>query len=120
MKIEIEIPDGPYDYNSSAEAMVTAFEEVEKIVTKKLGLSGFQFSWAQMRYLGKSRNMKVGILIRLEDMIFPQYNLHEKLEEAIQNNREVIIEHAKEELANADLMVPRVKEHMQKIAKGEF
>lgn len=117
--MKIEIPDGPYDYESSAEALVDAFQQVSDKVSSHLGLTGYQHSWAEMSYLAKSRNLEAGgILMDFTKVAYPQYDLHKELDEAIQANRENIIKFAKEQLE--DTMADRVREHMTRIANGEF
>ena len=124
MKIEIEIPDGPYDYNTAAEAMSEALLETEKVVAEKLGLTGFQFGWAQMNYLAESRSLDAGgILLDFKDFCYPQYDLHEKLDKAIQKSREQIISFAEKEVKGMKenaYVSAEVLEYMQRIANGEF
>lgn len=80
--------DRQHDYGTCVYAMSMAAEAAFNYVSHCLGVTGFQASCADLDFVRRTRSLKGPfILLKGEDMLYPQYDLEEKLEEAIKNWR---------------------------------
>lgn len=76
-----------HDYNTSAEAMVDPTVAAFNAVAYELGCTGFQASWAALRaYTGIVSIDGPIIVLRAEEALYPQYDLHAKLDEFLNDD----------------------------------
>lgn len=69
-----------HDYNSSAEAMVTATVAVFEFMGRSVGATGFQGDWASLEILRKIKRIKGPFgIVSANNMLYPQYNEVEKV-----------------------------------------
>ena len=88
-----------HDYGTSAYAASLAAVAAFYYVSGKLGLTGFQASCADLDFLRKTRSLDGPfIILKAEDMCYPQYDLREKLDNAMEGWREWVVTKAKENL----------------------
>jgi len=105
------------DYGTCVYAMSLAATAALNYVAHKLGVTGFQASCADLDFLRRSRHMKGPfMIINAEDALYPQYNLREKLEEALRDWKPWLKEEAKKLLAERDGCTA-VREHWERLAK---
>lgn len=109
-----------HDYGTCVYALSLSALAAFNYVAHKLGVTGFQASCADLDFLSKNRGIKGGfILLKADDLLYPQYNLREKLEEFINSpdQRKWLKEQAeikiKESNGNAH---PEVIRHWQNLA----
>lgn len=108
-----------HDYGTCVYAMSLAAEAAFNYVAHKLGTTGFQSSCADLDFIRRTRSIEGPfILLNGQDCLYPQYNLREKLEEALQSWDGWLKEEATKKLADADRFVSEgVKQHWEKLAK---
>lgn len=88
-----------HDYGTMVYAMSLAATAAFQFVAGKLGCTGFQASMADLDVLRRTRRIDGPFLIlRAEDMVYPQYDLRERLEKFMEESRPWVIERAKERL----------------------
>jgi hypothetical protein len=100
-------------------AAVAAFH----YVAKHEGVSGFQASCADLDFIRRIRSIKGPfILLKLDDCMYPQYDLQKRLPEFMEENKGWLCEEAKSQLElnkeNPNVH-PKVRAHWEKLAKGE-
>ena len=109
-----------HTYDTSMFAMSLAAVAAFNFVAGTLGCTGYQSSHADLDIVRRTRGIDHPfMLIQLSDYLYPQYNLHEKLEEFIGKNSDwiretlstYITEKSKEEVA------PRVWNHWLELIK---
>lgn len=72
-------------YSRSADAMWKCALAAFNYAAHQVGASGFQASWAEMRFLGESRGFKGPFaILDANDMVFPQYDLRAKVEKYLE------------------------------------
>lgn len=76
--------DRPHDYGTCVYATSLAATAAFNLVASKLGVTGFQASCADMDVIRRTRGI-VGpfILLTADNMLYPQYDLHTRLSEAM-------------------------------------
>ncbi len=108
-----------HDYGTCVYAMSMAATATFNYVAGRLGVTGFQASCADLDFLKRVREWDHPfIILQANDDLYPQYDLHQKLEEARKEWRPWLREQAVENLKRAeddDLVSPRVREHWQKL-----
>lgn len=78
------LTDRPHDYGTCVYAMSLAATAAFNHVAHRLGVTGFQAGCADLDILRRTRSMEGPfILLKGEDMLYPQYDLHEKLRTAM-------------------------------------
>lgn len=110
-----------HDYNSSAEAvrdvMVAAFD----LMADALGLTGFQASWAALQGYAAAMHYDCPLIVlKAEDMLYPQYDLPGRLAEWMDECGPWLTEHAQallDERKDDGFVVDRVREHWRTIAR---
>lgn len=115
-------PENPYGtdesgvaYESSARAMVDVAKAAFEYAASEVGASGFQASWAALTAYGELMRIEGPfIVLKAEDTLYPQYDLHARLQEFLDNATEWLGDKAAELLAE-DRGVPAVREHWQKV-----
>lgn len=110
----------PHDYGTCVYAMSMAAEAAFNFVAGKLGVTGFQASCADLDFIRRTRNMEGAfIILKAEDMLYPQYDLPEKLFEAMDSWKPWLKEQAALKLKEKDLVHvhPDVLSHWKKLAE---
>lgn len=108
--------DRSHDYGTCVYAMSMAATAAFNYVAHKLGASGFQLSCADLDILRRTRSLDGPfILLKGEDALYPQYNLHTKLTEALDEWRPWLREQAQKKLDNGSAH-PIVEAHWRKLA----
>jgi len=92
--------EGGDGYEKSADAMwktaLAAFNYTARIV----GATGFQASWAALRFYGEAMGVKGPFMVlQLDDALFPQYDLPGRVADFIQGNRDWLRDEATKRLA---------------------
>jgi hypothetical protein len=86
-------------------------------IAHKLGVTGFQASCADLDFLARVRDMKLGfIVLNGRDLMYPQYDLHKRLEDFIDQTMSSpnFLSEVRKSL-NEDGAVPIVREHWKSI-----
>lgn len=107
-----------HDYGSVAESLVQVTLATFNYFASKHGMTGFQASWAEMKFLRLSRNLKGPFgIIDGTNLLYPQYDLRKKLEEWIEEWKPEIGKMAKKELVEmTDPPHPKVLAHWEMMA----
>ena len=91
-------------------------------MAKKLEVTGFQASWADMQFLKRTRNLKDGFrILNYENLLYPQYKNEFTFEKLLEDNLDHIQEKAKELLRRTEnedgtySAAPEVVKHWQMI-----
>ena len=109
--------DLEHDYGTCVYAMSMSAVAAFNYVGSKLGATGFQASCADLDILRLTRHLDGPfIILKAEDMLYPQYDLKQKLDEAMQNWRGWLAKRAAEELEDADACDEVIK-HWKQLAK---
>lgn len=113
--------NGTHTYGSVVEAMGIAAAATLNYMSSELGVSGFQASCADLVVLRRQRLLKGPFtLMKLEDIMYPQYNLHDKLDEFIGDCGKWISEEAKRRLeSDGEHAHERVLTHWKRLAQCE-
>lgn len=113
--------NGTHTYGSVVEAMGLAAAATLNYMGSELGVTGFQASCADLVTIRRQRGLKGPFtLMKLEDLMYPQYNLHDKLDEFIGECGEWISDEAKRRLEKDEHCAhEKVIAHWQKLAKCE-
>jgi hypothetical protein len=107
-----------HDYGTCVYAMSMAAEAAFNYVAGKDGTTGFQASCADLDIIRRTRNIKGPfMLIKGEDMLYPQYNLFDKLTESIEKWKPWAKEQAVKKLAESPNAHPNVIAHWKSLAK---
>ena len=110
--------DRTHDYGTCVYAMSMAAVATFNFVASRLGVTGFQASCADLDIIRRTRSMNCPfILLKAEDMLYPQYDLHQKLGEAMQGWKGWVSEHAQQKLTELDYAHPDVVAHWVKLAE---
>lgn len=107
-----------HDYGTCVYAMSIAAVTAFNHVARKLGVTGFQASCADMDILTRTRRMKGPWCITdLENTLYPQYDVQAKLAEYIAENRDWQREQAQKLLdERSNEAHPNVVAHWRKLA----
>ena len=109
-----------HDYGTCVYAMSMAAVAAYNYIASALGVTGFQASCADMDILRRTRGMEGPfILLKGEDLLYPQYDLNAKLNEFIKEIQPWLAEEAEKKLAagNAKHAHPDVIAHWQSIVQ---
>ncbi len=115
--------DREHDYGTCVYAMSLAAVATFHYVAHTLGTTGFQSSCADLDIIRRTRLLKGPfMLIKAEDGLYPQYDLREKLEEALESWKPWFKEEATKKLADVDPAnaASRVSKHWKKLASLEL
>lgn len=111
------LADRPHDYGTCVYAMSLAAVAAFNYISHKLGVTGFQASCADLDILRRTRHMEGPFMIlKAEDLLYPQYDLREKVEEFIDKNRDWCAEEARKKLAEGGTAHPNVRAHWESLA----
>jgi hypothetical protein len=97
--------DRPHDYGTCCYAMSMAAVAAFNFVARRLGVSGFQASCADMDILARTRGWQWGRLLNYEDLLYPQYCNEENFPSAgtlLAEHREELAKRAAEKLAASE------------------
>lgn len=104
-----------HDYGTAVYAMSMAAVATFEYVAKELGVTGFQASYASLDVLRRVRQLKGPfILLKAEDMLCPQYDLHRSLSEAMAGWEDWAAEEARKKIASASSTCPPHPNVMQR------
>jgi len=110
-----------HDYGTCVDAMSLASVATFNYVAHRLGVSGPGFQASCLDILRRTRMMRGSfILLKAEDLLYPQYDLHKRLDEAIAGWRPWLKKEAKKLLAKnrkKGSCAPAVRFHWQRLAK---
>jgi hypothetical protein len=108
-----------HDYGTCCYAMSLSAVAAFNYVAHELGVTGFQSSCADLDILRRTRRIEGPfMLLKLNDALYPQYSLREKLDEFIAECRPWLKERAAELLAKSDkgAVHPNVWAHWEWLA----
>lgn len=106
-----------HDYGTCCYAMSLAAVAAFQHVANKLGVTGFQASCADLDVLRRTRRLNGPfILLRGEDMLYPQYNLETKLREAMNEWTEWAGKEAAKKLEESPAAHPDVLRHWRHLS----
>lgn len=109
----------PHDYGTCVYALSLAALAAFNFVSRKLGVTGFQASCADLDFVRRNRNIAGPfILLKADDVLYPQYNLRERLGEALEEWKPWLREEAKKKLSETEHAHPNVIAHWKKLADG--
>jgi hypothetical protein len=112
------LTDRGHDYDTCVYALSLAALAAFNYVARKLGVTGFQSSCADLDFLRRNRSIKGPfIILKGEDALYPQCDLMEKLEKALAEWRPWLRKEAKKRLAEGALAHPAVIAHWKELAK---
>ena len=108
-----------HDYGTGVYAMSMAATATFYYMSNKIGCTGFQSSCADLDIIRRTRSMDCPfMIIKAEDMLYPQSDIHEKLNEALNNWKSWAKEEAKKKIENTKHEVhPAVMAHWKKLAE---
>jgi hypothetical protein len=111
--------DRQHDYGTCVYAMSLAAVASFNFVAHKLGVTGFQASCADLDIIRRTRRIKGPfILLKGEEMLYPQYNLEEKLREAMDGWKDWLSEQAEQKLSeDLGYVYPDVIEHWKALVE---
>lgn len=106
-------------YGTAAYAMSLAATAAFNYIAHRFGTTGFQSSCADLDIIRRTRLIKGPfMLIKLEDYLYPQNNVPEKLQKFISNQKDWIKEEAKRLLKESEGKAsPNVIAHWEKLSK---
>lgn len=115
------ICEGPHDYSTSAEAMVTAMVTAGNYVASRLGLTGFQASWAALNAYAKIMDYDCPIIVfKADDLLYPQYDLPGRLADWMHECKPWLAAQARQKLAgDTASVVEPVMRRWKKLAAYE-
>lgn len=113
--------DRRHDYGTCVYAMSLAAVASFNFVARKLGVTGFQASCADLDIIRRTRSIKGPfILLNGEDMLYPQYNLEERLKEAMNEWKDWLSEQAEQKLSeDLEYVHPDVIKHWKALTGKE-
>jgi hypothetical protein len=111
------VVDRKHDYGTCCYAMSLAATATFNHIASKLGCTGFQASMADLDILRRTRLMDCPFMIlKAEDMLYPQYDLHQKLQEAMDGWKDWAKEKAVQKLEQTPESHPEVKRRWTELA----
>lgn len=112
------LADGDHDYGTCVYAMSLASSAAHNFIAHKLGVTGFQSSCADMDAFKRSRGIKGSFIILMaEDLLYPQYDLRDKLNKWIDEQREWLRGEARKKLKSKGAACDEVVGHWEGLAK---
>jgi|SRR5690625_1811255 len=108
-----------HDYNTIADSLANVTVAMFNYFASKHGMTGWQASWAGLEFIRKTRGLEAPFgIIDGGQLLYPQYDLAEKLNEWIEEWKPEIGKLAKERLkSNSTFASERVIEHWKKLAQ---
>lgn len=113
------VTERPHDYDSCADAMAITAAATFNFVGKTLQVTHYQARFADRQFLSHTRDLQYGVVLNFNDLLYPQYDLHKRLDEAMNspNVRVWLRGKAEELLKTYPDASPRVLKHWEKIIK---
>ena len=113
--------DREHDYGTCVYAMSMAAVAAFNHVAKRLGVTGFQASCADMDVLRRTRSIDGPFMVlQAKDALYPQYDLRAKLDEMLSSASDWLATRAREELSKSSAhAAPAVIAHWKKLALSE-
>lgn len=95
------LSDGPHTYGTCVYAMSLSATAAYQFIASHLGCTGFQASCADLDILRRTRGLDGPFMIlKAEDLLYPQYDLQEKLNEFIDQSKPWVAGEARKRLAD--------------------
>ena len=118
-----ELETKEHDYGSAANALTLASVATFNYMASKLGVTGFQASFADMQFIRRTRNIKSPFIIKqLGDGLYPQYDLKGSFGEWVDSNdsKACLKKEATKRLENDDSFASdNVLAHWKKLSELE-
>lgn len=113
--------DRPHDYGTCVYAMSMAAVAAFYYVSHALGATGFQASCADMDILRRTRSLKGPfMLIDGDNILYPQYDLREKVNEFVESAKPWAAEEARKKLATDGTHAhPAVRAHWEQLVAAK-
>lgn len=109
--------NGQHDYGTCVYAMSLSAVAAFNYAAHKLGVTGFQASCADLDILKRTRGIDGPfMLIKGEDMLYPQNDVHERVSEAQVKWKSWLKEEAEKKLAENNTAHPSVLRHWARLA----
>jgi hypothetical protein len=102
-------------YEKSAEAMWRAALAAFDYTARRVGATGFQASWSALKFYAEAMNVDGPFMVvKLEDALYPQYDLEGRVRDFIREQRPWLAEQAAQKLAgDSGHAVDSVRAHWQ-------
>lgn len=114
-----ELVDRQHSYGTCVYAMSMAATAAFNYVASKLGVTGFQASCADLDVLRRTRRIEGPFMILFaRDLLYPQYDLHAKVDEMADDARGWLSAEARKKLNESPDAHPDVVAHWKRLAKG--
>ena len=111
------LTDRPHDYGTCVYAMSLAAVAAFNHVARKLGVTGFQASCADLDVLRQTRDFRWGRLLNFDDLLYPQYrDKFPDYERLLDENRDRLAELAAAKLEDTPDAHPNVVAHWRYLA----
>lgn len=107
-----------HDYGTCVYAMSMAATAAFNYIAGQLGVTGFQSSMADLDILRRTRHLKGPFMIvNGEDALYPQYDIVERVEKALEEWKPWLKEEAEKKLADTSHAHPNVLAHWKSLAE---
>jgi hypothetical protein len=113
-----------HDYGTAVYAMSMAATAAFNYMAKKVGASGFQASCADLDVLRRTRHLDRFMIVNLNDALYPQTDLRQKLDEYLEKSKDYLREEAQKQLDKYEaeeepkFIHPEVKAHWERLARA--
>ena len=109
---------GAGGYEQAADALWKAAQAAFDYVSRRCGVTGFQASWAALRFYGEVMGVDGPFMvIRASDAVYPQYDIPARVEEFLSESGPWLREQAQAKLAgDMTFVVDAVREHWERLA----
>lgn len=110
------LKEKPHDYGTCVYAMSLSAVAAFGYVASALGVTGFQADCADLDFIRRTRNWKGPfIILNAENMLYPQYDLRNQLDEAMEGWKEWASKEAVKLLDQPE-GAAHVREHWERLA----
>lgn len=111
----------PLEYGPAALAAGMAATATLRYVARKLGLTGYQMSWADLEVVRRNRHLEALMVFNLEDLLYPQHRDRFPTWEGLTlEHQEWLASMARRKLAWAEehniTPVPEVRAHWERLS----
>lgn len=106
-------------YDTAADTMWESALAAFNFAAREVGATGFQASWAALKFYGEAMNIKGPFLmLKTEDALYPQYDLPGRLQAHLDEQHDWLRDEARKKLASPSSRsaAPAVVEHWRKLA----
>lgn len=109
---------GASGYEASADAMWKAAAAAFNLVAREVGATGFQASWSALKFYGEVMHIECPFSVfRIEDALYPQYDLPGRLASLLEEHRGWLRDEARKKLAgDLEHVAEAVERHWRKLA----